>query len=66
MVDFVAVDFKPLKGGVPDVDDIKAANYALKVLSDRAGFDAVLPSQPFRQERDGVWFYTIVWEKVER
>lgn len=61
MVDFVAVDFRPLKGGVPDADDIKAAEFTLARLASKAGFLSANVKGPRRFERNGVSWYTIEW-----
>jgi hypothetical protein len=70
MADFVAVDFKPLKGGGPDADDIKAAEFTLYNMAVNNNLAAPIHQiGPYCQERDGVSFYTIEWhanKKVER
>lgn len=61
MVDVLAVDFKPVKGGEPDAGDMKAAEATLRAMAFKFGVDEVAVMPPVRREQNGVEFYTIEW-----
>jgi hypothetical protein len=67
MVDFVAVDFRPLKGGEPDADDLKAADFQLRHLATKHNLASPIRKRgPTPYENGGVTWYTIEWHGDER
>lgn len=67
MVDFVAVDFKPLKGGKPNEADLLAAEFTLYNMAvDNNLVTPIRKVGPYRREGNGVAYYTIEWHTADK
>ena len=67
MVDFVAVDFRPVKGGKPSDEDLLAAEFTLYNMAVDNNLAAPIRRVgPYRQEGNGVTYYTIEWHSADK